>query len=80
MCTSVDLALFLPFNKDTGDERRRPCYALKSALSPDPRHLALAFARLSSTSDFSVREVFALMSPPDAEDRLLSPIFLLSLT
>jgi hypothetical protein len=71
MGTSVDLSLFLFFNIDTGDERRCPCYALESALSPDPRHLAFAFAGLSSTSDFSVREVLALMSPPDAEDRLL---------
>jgi hypothetical protein len=80
MCTSVDLSFFLFFNIDTGDKRRRPCNALKSSLSPDPRHLAFAFAGPSSTSDFSVREVLALMSPPDAEDRLLSSTFLLSLT
>ena len=80
ICTSVDLSFFLFFNIDTDDKRRRPCNALKSSLSPDPRHLAFAFAGPSSTSDFSVREVLALMSPPDAEDRLLSSTFLLSLT
>ena len=63
MCTSVDFSLFLLFNIGAGDERRRPCNALESALSPDPRHLALAFACLSRTSYFYVREVFVFMGP-----------------
>jgi hypothetical protein len=71
MGTSPNLSCSPFLNIDTGDELRRPCYALESALSPDPRHLAFVFAGLSSTSDFSVREVLALMSPPDAEDRLM---------
>lgn len=71
MGTSPNLSCSPFLNIDTGDERRRPCYALESALSPDLRHLAFVFAGLSSTSDFSVREVLALMSPPDAEDRLM---------
>lgn len=70
MGTSVDLSFFLFFNIDPGDERRRPYNTLESALSPDPRHLAFAFAGLSHTADFSVREVIALMGPQDAEDRL----------
>jgi hypothetical protein len=49
MCTSVDFSLSLLFNIDTGDKWRRPCNPLESALSPDPRHLALAFADPSST-------------------------------
>src|ERR1700694_3297420 len=70
MGASVDLSLFLFFNIDTGDERRRPCNALESTFSPDPRKLAFAFACLSSTSYLSVREVLALMGPHDAEDSL----------
>ena len=70
MRTSVDFSLFLFFNIDTGDERRRPCNALRSALSPDPRHLAFAFTCLSRTSYFYVREILALTGPQDAEDRL----------
>src|SRR5262245_2286323 len=70
MCTSIDLSLFLLFNIDTGDERCRPCNTLESSLSPDPGHLAFAFACLSSTSYFSVREVFVLMGSQKAEDSL----------
>ena len=70
MGASVDFSFFLFFNIDTGDKRRRPCNALPSALSPDPRHLAFAFARLSSTSDFYIYEVLALTGSQDAENRL----------
>ncbi len=70
MCTSVDLSLLLFFNIDTGDERRRPCNAFESTLSPNPCKLAFAFACLSTTSYFSIREVFAFMGSQDAEDRL----------
>src|SRR6267143_637228 len=77
MCTSVDLSRFLLLNIDTGDERRRPCNTLESALSPDPRHLAFAFAFRSNTSYFYVREVLVFMSPDDADARLRS---LLTLT
>src|SRR6185295_11996625 len=70
MCTSVDLSLLLFFNIDTGDERRRPCNTLESALPPDPCKLAFAFACLSHTAYFSIREVLVFMSPQDAEDSL----------
>src|SRR6267143_112033 len=70
MCTSVDPSLFLLLNNDTADEGRRPCNTLEAASSPDPCKLAFAFAFLSDTSDFSVREVLVFMGPQDAEDSL----------
>src|SRR6267143_4726863 len=70
MSSSVDPSLFLLLNIDTADERRRPCNTLESALSPDPRKLAFAFACLSHTAYFSVREVLAFMGLQDAEDSL----------
>src|SRR5262245_33640806 len=71
MGTSINLSLLLLFNIDPGDERRCPCNALESTLPPDPRHLSFALAGLSSTSNFSVRNVFTLVGPQHAEDRLL---------
>src|ERR1043165_91190 len=76
MGTSVNLSFFLFFNIDAGDERRRPCNALPSALSPDPRHLAFAFAELSSTSDFYIYEVLGLTGSQDAENRFRLLYFL----
>lgn len=76
MGTSPNLSCSPFLNIDTGDERRRPCNTLEAAFSPDPRMLALAFACLSHTSDFSVREVLALMGPHDAEDSLPFPYVL----
>src|SRR2546426_4906782 len=49
------------------------CNALPSALSPDPRHLAFAFARLSSTSDFYIYEVLALTRSEEHTSELQSP-------
>src|ERR1044071_8421869 len=70
MCTSVDFSLILFVNIDSADERRCSHNALESALSPDPRHLAFAFACFSHTAYFSVCEVLTFMGSQDAEDRL----------
>src|ERR1041384_3022183 len=70
MCTSVDFSLILFVNIDSADERRCSHNALESPLSPDPRHLAFAFACFSHTAYFSVCEVLTFMGSQDAEDRL----------
>ena len=77
MCTSVDPSRFLLLNIDSGDEWRRPRNTLESSPSPDPRHVAFAFAFRSNTSYFYVREVLVVMGPDDTDARLRS---LLSLT
>src|SRR6185436_3347767 len=70
MCTSVNLSLFLFLNIDTSDEWCRPRDTLESAFSPDPGHVAFAFASLASTSDLDVREILAFMGSQHAEDCL----------
>ena len=76
MCTSVDPSRFLLLNIDPGDEWRRPRNTLESSPSPDPCHLAFAFAFRSNTSYFYVREVLVFMSPDDADVRLRSLLIL----
>jgi hypothetical protein len=61
MFTSVDFSRFLLFNMDTGDKRRHLWNTLESSLTSDPRKTAFAFACLTNTSTFSIREVFVLM-------------------
>ena len=76
MCTSVDPSRFLLLNIDTGDEWRRPRNTLESPPSPDPRHLAFAFAFVSNTSYLYVRKVLVFMGPDDADTRLWSFLIL----
>ena len=44
VCASVNPSCFPLLNVDAGDERRCACNTLESPLSPDPRHVAFAFA------------------------------------
>ena len=63
MCASVNPSRFSLLNVDAGDEWRCPRNALESSLSPDPRHIAFAFALYSGTSNLYVREIFVVMGP-----------------
>ena len=76
MRTSLDPPLFLLFDVDCGDEWRRPRNALEASPSPDPYHLAFAFAFCSNASYLDVREVLAFMSPDDADTRFRSLLIL----
>ena len=76
MGTSVDPSRFPLLNINTGDERRRARNTLESSLSPDPCHVAFAFAFHSGTSNLYVREVFVIMGPDEADARLRSLLIL----
>lgn len=76
MGTSVDPSSFPLLNVDAGNERRRARNALESSLSPDPCHVAFAFAFHSSTSNLDVREVFVIMGPDETDARLRSLLIL----
>lgn len=51
MRASVNPSRFSLLNVDAGDEWRRARNTLESSLSPDPRHVAFAFAFHFSTSN-----------------------------
>ena len=76
MSASVDPSRFPLLNVDAGDEWRRACNTLEPSLSPDPRHVAFAFALHSGTSNLYVREVLVVMGPDDADARLRSLLIL----
>ena len=76
MCTSTELSHFLLLNMDTSSEWRRPCNTLEASHSPDPCHIAFAFAFRSRTSYLYIREVLVFMGPDDADPRLWSLVIL----
>ena len=61
MGTAVHPSLFPLLNIDTGREWRRPRNTLESSLSPNPRHVAFAFAFHPSTSYLYVPYVIAFI-------------------
>lgn len=75
MGASMDPSGFSLLNIDAGDERRRARNSLESSLSPDPCHIAFAFAFHSGTSNLDVCEIL-VMGPDEADARLGSLLIL----